>query len=47
MIDDIIYDSREFILEIPIGVAGGRITSYSLDGSSYDISIQTSHVFIT
>lgn len=37
MIDDIIYDSTEFILEIPLGTPGGVITSYSLDGNSFDI----------
>lgn len=50
MIDDIIYDSTEFILETPAGTPGGVITSYSLDGSNFDFTSsggETSHVFIT
>lgn len=50
MIDDIIYDSREFILEMPLGTPGGVITSYSLDGSSFDFTAgggETSNVFVT
>ena len=53
MIDDIIYDSMEFILEIPLGTPGGVITSYSLDGSNFDFTAsvggggETSHVFVT
>lgn len=50
MIDDIVFDVTEFIMEIPYGVAGGIISSYSLDGSHYDFTEssggETSSVFI-
>jgi hypothetical protein len=50
MIDDIVFDVTEFILELPLGVSGGDILSYSLDGASYDfISTsggETSSIFI-
>lgn len=49
MIDDILFDFTSFILEIPFDTAGGLISSYSLDGSSFDfVSIggETSSIFI-
>lgn len=36
MIDDIVFDVTEFILELPQGISGGAIISYSLDGDNYD-----------
>lgn len=48
MIDDIIYDSIEFILEIPIGTPGGVLSAISLDGGNYDIKQPESiRVFIS
>jgi len=52
MIDDIIFDINEFILEMPDGIAGGDILSYSLDGGSYDFistgtSSELSYIFIS
>ncbi len=36
MIDDIVFDVTDFIIELPYGIVGGNILSYSMDGSSYD-----------
>jgi hypothetical protein len=38
MIDDIVFSFNTFILEIPIGVAGGLISGYSLDGNNFDFT---------
>lgn len=50
MIDDIVFDVTEFIMEIPYGVAGGDILSYSLDGGNYNFiessGGETSSVFV-
>lgn len=51
MIDDIIYDSLDFILELPLAGPGGVIISYSLDSINYDFissggSTEVSSVFI-
>ena len=50
MIDDITFDVTEFIVEIPYGVSGGTINSYSMDGNGYDFNTtqggETSYVFI-
>lgn len=50
MIEDIVFDVTEFILELPLGISGGNILSYSLDGSSYDFigtnGGETSSIFI-
>lgn len=51
MINDIVFDVTEFIMEFPVGISGGTITSYSLDGSQYDFTEstgggETSSVFI-
>lgn len=52
MIDDIIFDVSSFILEMPYGDIGGVISSYSMDGSSFDFISnpssggETSSVFI-
>jgi len=51
MIDDIIYDSLDFILELPSASPGGVIISYSLDSINYDFlssggSTEVSSVFI-
>ena len=49
MIDDIVYDASDFILELPEGVPGGDIVSFSSDGFSYDFISSTgesSYVFV-
>jgi hypothetical protein len=50
MIDDILFASDNFIIELPVGVIGGNIDAYSLDGPNYDYiggGSETSHVFIS
>lgn len=51
MIDDIVFDTKYFILEIPdYGIS--NIESMSLDGSNYDFDInssevETSNIYVT
>lgn len=48
MIDDIIFDTIEFILETTLGTPGGVLSAISLDGGNYDIKQpETSRVFIS
>jgi len=48
MIEDIVYDSLDFILEIPDASPGGIIISYTLDSINYDFSStgEVSMVFV-
>lgn len=52
MIDDIVFDSDNFILELPTAAPGGTIVSYSMDDVNYDFTAgsgggETSHVFVS
>jgi hypothetical protein len=52
MILDIVFDLTKLIIEVPKGVVGGTISSYSLDGSNYAYNAasvmggETSSIFI-
>lgn len=47
MIDDIIYEAADFILEIDTDSPDGVINGFSLDGGSFDFTVETSSVFVT
>lgn len=47
MIEDILFEFSDFIFEIPLGVSGGNILSYSLDGDNYDLEIVGEKEIIT
>ena len=49
MIEDIVFTPNEFILELPVGDAGGLVSGYSMDGSGFDFEEggETSHIFIS
>jgi len=48
MIEDIIYESIPFIMEVEYGAPGGTIIGYTLDNDGFDIkSMEVSNTFIT
>lgn len=55
MIEDILFESEQFVMDIPLPPLGGEIEAYSMDGNNYDYlseivqvdNKETSKIYIT